>query len=80
MEEATQTVRADPCNRAFRAYSFPTEKGKNKTTKQTDNINNTEKDEIPSRFSKSKTMNLNFTHTMRSINYWFPLAKRYRLC
>lgn len=38
MEEATQTVRADPCNRAFRAYSFPTEKGKNKTTKQTDNI------------------------------------------
>ena len=38
MEEATQTVRADPCNRAFRAYSFPTEKGKNKTTKQTNNI------------------------------------------
>ena len=38
MEEATQTVRADPCNRAFRAYSFPTEKGKNKTTKQTDKI------------------------------------------
>ena len=34
MEEVKQTMRADLCKRAFRAYSFLAEKGKNKTTKQ----------------------------------------------
>ena len=34
MEEVKQTMRADLCKRAFWAYSFQAEKGKNKKTKQ----------------------------------------------